>query len=146
MAKNRCVRTQFNKEILCAGTMNDYLLILSRAITGTEPGQSIQASETFTQIVDYAGYLEASKPTQRWNGVSMEDQSAPNYTHVCYIPFDPVTYKLDVGKLFVKKQGDTSDLDRLFKLKSINNFGEQDEYLQLRLAETGFAELDGSHG
>jgi hypothetical protein len=146
MAKSRCVKTQFTKTILCAGTMQDYLIILSRTITGTEPGVSIQPTETFTPLDDPAGYLEGVKPVQRWNGVSVEDQSASNFTHVAYIPYDPVIYKSDVGTLYVKKPGDTADLDRLFKLKGINNWGEQDEYLQLTLAETGFDEKEGAHG
>ena len=146
MPKSRCIKTQFNRVVLCAGTMQDYLIILSRAIAGTEPGLSNQPGEVFTQIDNPAGYIEASKPTPRWNGVSTADQSAPNFTHVAYIPFDPDIYKLDVGTLFVKKPGDTSDLDRLFKLKGINNWGEQDEYLQLTLAETGFNDLAGAHG
>lgn len=146
MARNRngrCVKTQFDKEILCAGTMTDWIEILSREIQGTEPGGSTQPTETFTAIVSYPGYLEAMKYTPRWDGVSTVDQSADNFTHVAYIPFDQDVYELDVNKLYVKRSGTR---DRYFKLKGIKDYGERDTYLQLQLAETGFTDLEASHG
>lgn len=139
----RCVKTQFDREILCAGTMTDYLQIYSRAIKGTEPGKEIQPGEDFTLQDDFAGYIEAKKDTPRWSGVSTEDQSANNFTHAGYIPFDQDIYELDVNRFFVKKPGTR---DRYFKLKGITNYGEQDEYLQLKLAETGFTDLKASEG
>ena len=138
---SRCVKTQFDKIILCAGTMNDYIEILSRVQKGTEIGGSPEAAEDFTIVIDYAGVLEAVKSTKRFNGVSMEDQSAPNFTHASYIPFDQDVYELDINTFFVKI---TRDKSRYFKLKGITNWGEQDEYLQMQLAETGFADLVAS--
>lgn len=143
MPKNRCVKTQFDRQILCAGTMTDYVEILSRAIQGTEPGLSTQAEPDFSAIAQYAGYLEAVKNTPRWNGVSVEDQSAFNFTHAGYIPFDQTIYELDINTFYVKI---TRQRARYFKLKGIMNWGEQDEYLQLQLAETGFADLKAAHG
>ena len=138
---SRCVKTQFEKIILCAGTMNDYIEILSRVQKGTEIGGSPEATEDFTTVIDFAGVLEAVKSSRRFNGVSMADQSAPNFTHASYIPFDPDVYELDINTLFVKI---TRDKARYFKLKGITNWGEQDEYLQLQIAETGFADLVAS--
>ena len=141
--KGRCVKTQFNKEILCAGSMQDLVEVLKRVQGTTEVGESIESSEIFTLVADFAGYLEASKATRRFNGVSMEDQSAPNFTHAGYIPFDQDVYELDVNSFFVRL---TRDRSRYFKLKAIKNFGEQDEYLQLQLAETGFDDIKASFG
>lgn len=138
---SRCVKTQFSRVILCAGTMNDYIEVLSRAQKGTSIGGSNEATQDFTSEADFAGYLEAVKATRRFHGVSMEDQSAPNYTHVGYIPFDQDVYELDINTFFVRI---TRDKPRYFKLKGIINFGEQDEYLQLQLAETGFTDLEAS--
>lgn len=139
----RCVKTQFDRQILCAGTMTDLVEIIERDQVGTQPGEALESTPTFTTVVDFAGYLEATKATRRFNGVSMEDQSAPNFTHAGYIPFDQTVYELDVNKFFVKL---TRDRSRYFKLKAVRNWGEQDEYLQLNLAETGFTDLLAATG
>ena len=47
---------------------------------------------------------------------------------------DPEYYSGQIVKI-------TRDRARYFKLKGITNWGEQDEYLQLQLAETGFSDL-----
>jgi len=141
MAKNRCVKTQFDKEILCAGTMTDLIEILSRAIQGTEPGLSADPTEAFTPIVSYAGYLEEKKFTPRWDGVSTEDQSAGNFTHVAYVPYDQTVYELDINTLFVRI---TDTRNKLYKLKGIKEYG--DYYIQLQLAETGFEDLTAAEG
>ncbi len=137
----KCIKTQFSRVILCAGTMNDYIEVLSRVQKGTEIGGNNESSEEFTTVDDFAGYLEPVKATRRFNGVSLEDQSAPNFTHACYIPFDQDVYELDINTFFVRI---TRDRPRYFKLKGIINYGEQDEYLQLQLAETGFTDLKAS--
>lgn len=138
---SRCVKTQFTRVILCAGTMNDFIEVLSRVQQGTEIGESSESTEEFTTVDDFAGYLEPVKATRRWNGVSMEDQSSPNFTHVAYIPFDQDTYELDINTFFVRI---TRAKPRYFKLKGIVNYSEQDEYLQLQLAETGFTDIVAS--
>lgn len=141
--KGRCVKTQFNREILCAGTMNDLVEIFVRVQGTTEPGQDIQTDENMTADKQFAGYLEAAKFTPRFNGVSTQDQSTPAFTHAGYIPFDQDTYELDINTFYVKL---TRTRSRYFKLKGIKNFGEQDEYLQLQLSETGFSDLLAAKG
>lgn len=138
---SRCVKTQFSRVVLCAGSMNDFIEILSREQQVTEIDGGNESDQDFTSVTDFAGYFEPVKATRRFNGVSMEDQSAPNFTHVCYIPYDPDVYELDINTFFVKI---TRDKSRYFKLKGIINYGEQDEYLQLQLAGTGFTDLKAS--
>jgi hypothetical protein len=121
--------------------MNDYIEVLSRAQKGTSIGGSNEATQEFTVVADPSGHLEAVKGTRRFNGVSMEDQSSPSYTHACYIPFDPDVYELDVNSFFVRI---TRDKPRYFKMKLITNYDESDTYLQLQLAETGFTDLEAS--
>lgn len=137
----RCVKTQFKRTVLCAGTMVDYIEILNREQQGTTIGGESESKQGFTAVDDFAGYLEASKPTRRFDGVSMSDQSSPSYTHAGYIPYDQDIYELDVNTLFVRI---TRDKPRLFKLKAIENYDEQDMYLMLQLSETGFEEKEAT--
>lgn len=143
MSKPKCIKTQFEKIVLCAGAMTEVVAIYRREIQGTQPGLSIQAEPKFTLVIQYPGTFEAVKDTPRWNGVSVEDQSALNFTHAAYIPFDQDVYELDINTFFVKI---TRTRDRYFKLKGIMDWGEQEEYLQLKLAETGFVDLKATHG
>lgn len=143
MQKGRCVKTQFDRVILCAGTMNDLVEIFVRVQGTTEPGLNIQSDEGMTALSQFAGYLEAAKFTPRFNGVNTQDQSTPAFTHAGYIPFDQDTYELDINTFYVKL---TKTRSRYFKLKGIKNYGEQDEYLQLQLSETGFVDLMASKG
>ncbi len=138
MTKNRCTKTIFDRKVLCAGTMTDYVTIQRREITGTTPNNPV-GSETLTNVVDYFGYLEAIKPTQRFNGINISG----NTTHLVYIPFDQSTYELDVNTLFVL---DSKTRPRLYKLLSIENYGEQDEYLILYCKENGFADIEANEG
>lgn len=141
--KGRCVYTQFDKKILCAGSLNKILRIQERTEGRTNPGDDGNPSPVFTLIDDPIGELEAVKYTRRFDGVSMEDQSADNFTHVGYIPFDQDIYELDVNTMFVEIE---ATRNRRFKLKGIQDYDEEGQWLQLKLAETGFSDLDGAKG
>ena len=143
--KGRCVKTQFERKILCAGTLQDLIRIQRREIKGTNPGQSTQAGFTFTDVARMAGCLEQylSRNSRRFDGVSTEDSAGPAFTHEAYITFDQEVYELDYNTLYVRYEGKR---DRLFKLKGIVNYGEQDEWLQLHLQETGFADREAAQG
>ncbi len=141
--RGRCVYTQYDREILCAGTLDSVFMIKKRTSGGTSPGKSIQPKMVFTDVVDSFGRLEVKKSTRRFDGVSIMDQSQDNFTHAGYIPFDQDVYELDVNTLFVDIE-DTRN--RRFKLKSIEKYNEGSQWLQLKLAETGFADLEASGG
>jgi len=144
--KGRCVYTMFDKETLCAGTLDDILTVKTRTQQGTNPGHTYQPSEQFTTVGVYDGYLERVRPTRRWNGVSMVDQSAENYTHVGYIAYDDTVYELDINRCYVEVEG-PSGKTRRFKLKyAPEAYGTDDEWMILRLAETGFTENAASEG
>lgn len=138
----RCLKTQFDKVILCAGTMNTYVEILSRELQPTSINNDTTVEE-FSDIAQFLGYIEETKSTPRWNGVSTHDQSGPATTHAAYIPFDQTVYELDINKLYIRISGTRN---RLLKLKGIKNYDEEDKYILMYLDETGFEDLAGAHG
>lgn len=141
--RGRCVYTQFDKQILCAGTLDKLFRIQSRVQSGSQPGQTGNPIETFTTVSEIEGKLEAVKYTQRFAGVATEDQSQPNFTHVGYISYDQTLYELDLNTFYVETEGQRN---RRFKLKGIQDYDEESQWMQLQLAETGFSDLDGASG
>jgi hypothetical protein len=133
-----CVKTLFNREVLCAGTMDDFITIYNRELQGTSLDGE-QAKPQFTEVSTAMGKLEARNPTQRFDGIVINNA----ITHAVYIPFTQQIYELDRNTLFVEYE---STRNRWFKLLSIMNLGEQDEYLALMVKETGFVGLEASEG
>jgi len=134
----RCVKTMFTRQILCAGTMDNYIKILERKqVGGGFNGPDI--TETFTAVFEFMGKLEIINPTARFNGVNIGD----NITHIIYIPFDQAIYELDINTLFVEIE---RQKNRRFKLLSISNLDEQDTYLALYCKETGFVDKEAING
>lgn len=132
--RGRCVYTRFDRKILCAGTMIDWLIIERRdqqGITDPDTGASV---EEFTTVESFAGRIEASRRTPRFDGVNTEDAK----THVAYIPYDQTVYELDLGSLFIRKEGTR---DRRFTLKGISPYDEEEHWLEMELRETGFADV-----
>jgi hypothetical protein len=119
--------------------MKDYIEIYSRAMPGTNPGKTIQSKPVFSPVIDYAGILEAVRATPRQEGVNPSDAD----THVCYIPYDQTVFEMDKNKFFIKI---TRSRSRRFKFTAVMDWGEQEEYLQIRLKETGFTDLEASGG
>lgn len=132
----RCVKTLFERQILCSGTMTDYVMIKRREIQGTTPNTT-QADEELTLVADFMGHLEARKPTQRFDGVTISDR----VTHVVYIPYDQDIYELDYNTLWVEIE---QTRNKNYKMDGIMNLGEQDEYLALFLIERGFVNLEAT--
>lgn len=135
---SRCVKTVFDRKILCSGTMTDYIIIKNRTLQGTTSNRK-KAVEDFVVVDNVFGYLEAVSATTRFNGINIES----NITHLVYIPFDQTIYELDKNTLFAEVERTRS---RLFKLEKIMNYGEQDEYLVLYCKETGFADIEANEG
>lgn len=133
---NRCTKTIFDRVILCAGAMTDYFMIKSRALQGTTANNT-QLSGQFATIINMLGYLEAKKPTQRFDGVNI----GAEVTHLGYLPFDQTVYELDKNTCFVEIE---RNKNRYFKLLSIMNYGEQDEYILFYLKETGFTDIEAA--
>ena len=136
----RCVKTIFDRKILCAGTMTDYMTIKKREQQGTGPDSNdISSKAVFTDILNQMGYLEAIRPTTRFDGVYIDRAT----THIAYVSFDQTVYELDVNSLFIDLE---RNRNRLFKMQKIMNYGEQDEYLAISLSETGFTDLQAAEG
>jgi hypothetical protein len=127
-----CTKTRYNRKILCAGAMTDYMTI-KKSEQGTTDLDDIQAEPTLTIIRSYFGYLEAVRPSIRFDGVSIDRTS----THYWYIPYEQDIYELDVNSLFVTREGTK---ERIFKLNEIENYDEQDRWLALHLEAKGFSE------
>ena len=128
----KCTKTRYDRKILCAGAMVDYMSIV-RSESGTTDFDNIQAEPTMTVIRSYFGYLEVVRPSIKFNGVSIDR----NATHLWYIPFEHDVYELDINSLFVTKEGTK---ERIFKLNEIENYDEQDRWLALHLEDKGFSE------
>lgn len=135
----KCIKTQFSRKILCAGSMKDYIEIYSREIIGTNPGEDEQPDPTFSAVSDFAGYLEAVRETHRQEGINTSESN----THVCYIPYDQTVFEMDANKFFIKI---SRTRERWFKFTGVTDWGEQEEYLQIKLKETGFSDLGASNG
>ena len=141
--KGRCLKTSFDRVILCAGTMTDWIEIVKREIQTSEPGYNGE-TEVFTSVANYPGRIEALKYTTRFDGTTITDTSGSSFTHVVYIPFDQTVYELDLGSLWVKI---SRTKDRYLKLTGgIKDVYEQEQYLELALIETGFTENQASLG
>lgn len=134
-----CIKTQYSRKIICAGAMKDFIEIYSRTMSGTNPGGETQSKPTFTPVADFAGMFEAVRETPRMQGINPEDTK----THVCYIPFDQTVFELDRNKHFIKI---SRTRDRYFKFTGVADWGEQEEYLQIKLKETGFTDLEAASG
>jgi hypothetical protein len=128
----KCTKTRYDREILCAGAMTDYMTIKS-STAGTTDFGDVQAEPTLATIRSYFGYLETVRPSIRFDGVSIDRTS----THYWYIPYEQDIYELDVNSLFVTKEGTK---ERIFKLNEIENYDEQDRWLALHLEAKGFSE------
>lgn len=134
-----CIKTQYTRQIICASAMKDFIEILSRSMPGTNPGKTIQSEPTFTPVIDFAGLLEAVRATPRMEGINSSDAD----THVVYIPYDQTVFEMDKNKFFIKIARTRS---RYFKFTAVMDWGEQEQYLQIRVTETGFDDLKASHG
>lgn len=135
----RCIKTQYTKKILCVGAMKDFIEVFSRTMQGTNLGQTIQSTPLFTPISDFAGLLEAVRATPRMEGVNPSSSD----THVCYIPYDQTVFEMDKNRFFIRI---TRTRSRWFKFTGVIDWGEQEQYLQIRLTETGFTDLEASGG
>lgn len=133
-----CIYTYFEKEILCAGAMDEYVTIKERALQGTT-FDSIESEELFTDVGNIFGKLEVRNPTKRYDGVTIPD----SVTHIVYIPFDQTYYELDMNKAFIEIDRSRK---RYFKMLSVKNVGEQDEYIAFFCKETGFSDLKAATG
>jgi hypothetical protein len=136
----KCVFTEFSKQILCAGTMKDYCMIISRTLQPSNPDE-LTMIETLTDVLGVFGKLEDTRPVKRFDGVNYSSNSS--LTHLFYIPYSQAVYEMDVNTLFLRRKAKTnfaSAKDRYYKLVGIRNYGEQDEYLILELKETGFSD------
>ena len=118
--------------------MKDFIEIYTRTIPGSNPGKD-QPDPEFTLVSDFAGILEAVRATPRQEGVNSSDSD----THVCYIPYDQTIFEMDKNKFFIQI---TRTRSRRFKFTAVMDWGEQEQYLQLRLNETGFTDLEASGG
>ena len=127
-----CTKTRYDRKILCAGAMTDYMTIKKSEQGTTDFGDS-QADPIMTIIRSYFGYLEVVRPSIRFDGISIDKTS----THYWYIPFEQDVYELDVNSLFVTREGAK---ERIFKLNEIENYDEQDRWLALHLEAKGFSE------
>lgn len=134
-----CIKTQYTRQIICAGAMKDLIEIYSREMKGTNPGKTIQSEPVFTPVSDFAGLLEAVRATPRMEGVNPSSSD----THVCYIPYDQTIFEMDKNKHFIDI---TRTRPRRFKFTAVMDWGEQEQYLQIRLTETGFKDLEASGG
>jgi hypothetical protein len=130
-----CKRKSFERNILTVGEMRNFVHIQQRAIQNTGYNDS-QPTEKFIDIWQTFSKLVDLKDVSRFAGVVI-DQSM---THACYIPYYAKIYELDINTLFLKKSGTFYAKDKLYKLKTIRNYGEQDEYMILFLEERGFTE------
>lgn len=130
------IKTIFERKVLCAGSMCDYLVIQERKQKPTGLGQP-QAGFDFMQINAYDGKIESTKGTKRFDGVTID----PKITHLAYMPFDQEIYELDTNSLFVELE---RTRNRRYKLDSIRDYGEQEEWLLLYLIDNGFADLEAT--
>jgi hypothetical protein len=112
--------------------MTDYMTVV-KATAGTTGFSSTQATPTLTTVRAYFGLLEVTRPTVRFDGVTIE----PTSTHIWYIPYEQDVYELDVNSLYVKLEGTK---ERIFKLDKIENYDESDQWLSLYLIDKGFSE------
>lgn len=135
-----CTKTRYNKIVLCAGSMTDCIEIVKRVSGTTEPGEAIQATPTFELVAAMPGLAEDVAGVARFDGINIEDGK----THVVYISFDPEIYQLDRNVLFIRIDSDYQE--RYFKMLKIKNYGEQNQYIEIDLKETGFTDLEASKG
>ena len=133
-----CVKTQFSRKILCAGTMRDAVEIYENVLGPPDVGSTTPTTSK-TVVAQYMGHLEEVNPVIRFDGVSV-DTRAPGdkHTHVIYMPYDDTVYRLDTNKLWAQ----VNDRDELYKLTKIKRY--HDEYLQLYVQETGFDTNQGA--
>jgi len=130
----KCLKTEFTKIILCSGSMIHWLEIVRRQNTGTQPGQ-LEIQSGLVAVEALSGRLESIGGTTRYQGVNEDDA----VTHFGYCGFDQTIYELDRNNLFVKISGySEGEKNRLFKLKKIEDYGEQRQWLRFHLTETGF--------
>ena len=134
-----CIKTQYSIQIICAGAIKDFIEILSLTKDGTNPGKTNQSKPSFSSVIDFAGLLEAVRHTSRMEGVNPTDAD----THVCYIPYDQTVFEMDKNKFFIRI---TRSRPRLFKFSGVIDWGEQEQWLQIKLKETGFTDLEASSG
>ena len=133
----KCVKTYFSRKILCAGAMSDFIKIQNRELTAG--GYDSEPQEIFTNVLNMNGNIEEVKPTDRFNGVNVAD----GITHIVYVPFEQSIYELDINTLFVELE---RSKNRRFKMLSVGNLGEQDQYMALYCKETGFVDKEATAG
>jgi hypothetical protein len=112
--------------------MTDYMTIV-KATAGTTGFESTQATPTLTTIRSYFGLLEVTRPTVRFDGVTI----TPISSHIWYIPYEQDIYELDLNSLYVKLEGSK---ERIFKLDKIEIYDESNQWLLLYLVDKGFSE------
>ena len=132
----------FKREILATGNMKDYISIYQRtmALAGLN---DLTPTEPVTLIWSVFSKMQTIQPTERFDGVNITDRP----THRVYIPFYAVIYSLDKNSLFLTRGVKISTTtSRYFKLVSIENYGEQDEYIVMLVKETGFTSQSSTIG
>jgi phospholipase C len=115
-----------------------YFNILRRTQGTTDINGGLSGNPEFIVITNVFGFLEQKRPTTRFNGVTISDA----ITHIAYTRFDSNIYELDTNSLFIEKVGQPRS--RYYKLSSIANHGERDEWLALYLEEKGFSDLSAA--
>lgn len=131
----RCVRTRFDKRILCAGTLRDWFEVVGRSQLGSRSPDDLVATEQFTVVASFPGALEKVRNTPRFDGITISGER----THFAYMAFDQDIYELDRGSLWLRKTGGSRL--RYFKMEAISIYDEYDMWLEMELHETGFADL-----
>jgi hypothetical protein len=128
----------FSRKIVITGDQRNYVHILQRVLNETTIGQ-IEPTVSFTEIWACFAKIETIKPTVRFDGVTIEDMP----THICILPFYQVVFDLDLNTLFIK---DDKTVPRYYKLKSIEDIGNQNQFIEIYMKETGRTEQEAAQG
>lgn len=136
VTNGRCIKTLFKRQILCAGSMRDYITIYRSALQSTTFDQK-QAAKNFEIVDNMIGALEARNPVKRFDGIVIDN----TFTHVIYIAYDQTIYELDLNTLFCDVEKPRT---RRFKMLNMLNLEEEDKYLAIFVKETGFSDLSAA--
>jgi hypothetical protein len=124
----------YKREVVATGQLKDYISIYQRSIA-QEGLNDLAITENVTLIWSCFAKMIVISESERFDGINTVDRP----THRVILPFYQRIYALDKNSLFIYRGVKISTANpRYFKLISVGNMNEQDEYCMLLVKETGF--------
>ena len=121
-----------DKDIAVAGGMSQVFYLKQRTLPVTQFDETSPTQAAFVTVLTIMGKVEVKKNTPRFDGVTIRNEQ----THIGYTTWDTTVFKLDINSLFIEVE--YSYGNKQYKVLAIQDYSEQNKFIEYSLKETGF--------